>query len=200
MKLLSRHTSLALGLSLASLALPASAAAGDRDHDRIPDRWEKRHKLKVTSDDAAKDRDRDGLTNWGEYRAGTHPGKRDSDGDGRRDGREDADRDKLANAQEELFGYDPGDRDSDDDGIRDGKERGGVVTAYDGERITIRLVKGGVLKAALGPDLAGDCGEDEEDQLDDDCAPVITVGTRVHEAVVKYGKGGPIVIELELVE
>ena len=38
----------ALG-ALALLALPSVAAAKDRNHDRIPDRWEKRHHLSLTS-------------------------------------------------------------------------------------------------------------------------------------------------------
>ena len=50
----------ALG-ALALLALPSLAAAKDRNHDRIPDRWEKRHHLSLKVNQAARDQDRDHL-------------------------------------------------------------------------------------------------------------------------------------------
>ena len=37
-----------------------------------------------------------------------------------------------------MSGNDPTDRDSDGDGIKDGAEHGGVVTAFDGETVTVR--------------------------------------------------------------
>lgn len=60
---------LALG-AIALLALPGLAAAKDRNHDRIPDRWEKRHKLSLKVDQARKDQDRDHLRNLAEFKAG----------------------------------------------------------------------------------------------------------------------------------
>ncbi len=79
----------------AALALPAvGASAGartpDRDHDHMPDRWERAHGLKVARDDARRDRDRDGLRNLAEYRAGLDPRDADTDDDGVLDGAEDA--------------------------------------------------------------------------------------------------------------
>lgn len=81
--------------TLAALAVPAvgvgaSAPSRDRDHDRMPDRWERVHGLKVARDDARRDRDRDGLKNLAEYRAGLDPRDRDSDDDGVLDGAEEA--------------------------------------------------------------------------------------------------------------
>jgi hypothetical protein len=75
-----------------SLAAAAPAKARDRNHDRIPDRWEKRHHLSLKVKQARRDQDRDGLTNLGEYRAGLHPRDPDTDGDGTEDGDENAGR------------------------------------------------------------------------------------------------------------
>jgi len=80
---------LALG-ALALLAMPSLAAAKDRNHDRIPDRWEKRHKLSLTINQARRDQDRDHLRNRAEFLAGDNPRDRDSDDDGVMDGSEQA--------------------------------------------------------------------------------------------------------------
>jgi hypothetical protein len=79
----------ALGL-LALLALPGAAAAKDGNHDRIPDRWEKRHHLSTKVNQAHRDQDRDHLRNRAEFLAGDSPRDRDSDDDGVVDGDENA--------------------------------------------------------------------------------------------------------------
>lgn len=81
----------AVGL-LAALALPGAAAAkhGDRNGDRIPDRWEKRHHLSLNVSQAGRDQDGDHLRNRGEFLAGDNPRDRDSDDDGVMDGDENA--------------------------------------------------------------------------------------------------------------
>ncbi len=79
----------ALG-AIAMLALPAMAAAKDRNHDRIPDRWEKRHNLSLKVNQAGRDQDRDHLRNRAEFMAGDNPRSSDSDGDGIPDGEENA--------------------------------------------------------------------------------------------------------------
>jgi len=81
----------ALG-ALALLALPAaaSAKAKDRNHDHIPDRWEKRHKLSLKVNQARRDQDHDHLRNRAEFKAGTNPRDADSDNDGIKDGQENA--------------------------------------------------------------------------------------------------------------
>ena len=76
--------------ALALLALPSVAAAKDRNHDRIPDRWEKRHHLSLQVSQAGHDQDRDHLTNRGEFQAGDNPRDRDTDNDGVMDGNENA--------------------------------------------------------------------------------------------------------------
>jgi len=80
---------LALG-ALALLAMPSLAAAKDRNHDRIPDRWEKRHHLSLQTNQARLDQDRDHLRNRAEFLAGDNPRDRDSDDDGVMDGSEQA--------------------------------------------------------------------------------------------------------------
>ena len=72
-----------LTLLVAAAALTASPAlARKRDHDKLPDRWERKHHLNLERDDAGRDSDHDGLSNYREYRAHTNPRKRDSDRDG----------------------------------------------------------------------------------------------------------------------
>jgi hypothetical protein len=79
----------ALGL-VALLAAPSGAAAKDRNHDRIPDRWEKGHHLSLKVNQARRDQDRDGLRNRGEFLADDKPHDQDTDGDGTEDGDENA--------------------------------------------------------------------------------------------------------------
>jgi hypothetical protein len=75
---------------VAILAMPGTAAAKDRNHDRIPDRWEKRHHLSTRVNQARRDQDRDHLRNRAEFLAGTNPHDSDSDDDGIPDGEEHA--------------------------------------------------------------------------------------------------------------
>jgi hypothetical protein len=79
---------LAMGALL--LALPTIASARDRNHDNIPDRWERRHGLSLKLNQARKDQDRDALRNRGEFRARLDPHDADSDDDGIEDGDEGA--------------------------------------------------------------------------------------------------------------
>jgi hypothetical protein len=80
---------LALG-ALALLAMPSLAAAKDRNHDHIPDKWEKRHHLSLRENQARLDQDRDHLRNRAESLAGDNPRDRDSNDDGVMDGNENA--------------------------------------------------------------------------------------------------------------
>jgi hypothetical protein len=158
-----RNGLLSVVLTLIVAALPASPALARGDGDRLPAKWEKRHRLSLERDDARRDPDKDGLSNFGEYRAHTNPRKKDSDRDGRRDGREDYDRDRLRNAAEIRTGNDPGDADTDDDGVKDGREHAGRISALGGGSITIALAAGGSLTAKLGEDLWVECkSEDDE--------------------------------------
>jgi hypothetical protein len=86
----------------------------------LPAPWAKSHHLGAKQ--GARDGDKDGLSNWGEYRAGTNPRRRDSDRDGVSDALEDRDKDGLINADEVTAATDPRKRDSDGDRIADGRE------------------------------------------------------------------------------
>lgn len=84
-------TTLAAAISvIALLALPGVAAAKDRNHDHIPDRWEHQHHLSTRVNQAQRDQDHDGLHNRAEFLAGDNPRDRDSDNDGVVDGDENA--------------------------------------------------------------------------------------------------------------
>ena len=74
----------------ALLALPGVAAAHDRNHDGLPDGWEKAHNLSLKVKQGKKDQDRDGLRNRAEFKAGTNPRDADTDNDGVKDGQENA--------------------------------------------------------------------------------------------------------------
>ncbi|MEA2473475.1 MAG: hypothetical protein QOE06_1390 [Thermoleophilaceae bacterium] len=112
-----------------AMALPGAALAkkGDRDNDKMPDKWEVKHGLKVTKNDARKDADHDGLTNLKEFRAKTDPQNADTDNDGLDDG------------DEVNTNNNPHDGDSDNDGVRDGNEVNGTIASYDTATKTLTI-------------------------------------------------------------
>jgi hypothetical protein len=77
-------------LALLVAGFTGAAAAKDRNHDRIPDRWEKRFHLSLAVNQANRDQDRDRIDNLNEFREGTDPRDRDSDNDGIPDNQENA--------------------------------------------------------------------------------------------------------------
>ena len=77
-------------VAVLGLASSASAKSRDRNHDRIPDRWERVHHLSLKVNQAKKDQDRDGLKNRAEFKAHMNPRDKDSDNDGIKDGDENA--------------------------------------------------------------------------------------------------------------
>jgi Bacterial TSP3 repeat len=94
---------------LAYLAATVSAGAPrDRDHDRLPDRWERKHHLSTGKPSAKRDPDGDRLSNRREMRLRTHPRRADTDRDRLRDG-----------AEVRRFHTNPRKRDTDGDGFWD---------------------------------------------------------------------------------
>jgi hypothetical protein len=94
---------------LVYIATSATAAAPrDRDHDRLPDRWERNHQLSTAIPSAKRDPDSDRLSNRRELRLRTHPRRADSDRDRLRD-----------RAEVRRFHTNPRRRDTDGDGFRD---------------------------------------------------------------------------------
>jgi hypothetical protein len=152
-----------VALVLGGLVFAApNALAADRDHDGLPDRWEHKHHLSTTKKSANGDPDRDRVDNGNELREGTNPRDRDSDNDGRPDGREDRDRDHLSNAAEDRTANDPRDRDTDDDGIEDGAEQAGVVASFEDGVLVIDLANGGEVSGRVTADTEIECeGENE---------------------------------------
>jgi hypothetical protein len=71
-------------------ATGSARSGGDRNGDRIPDRWERAHHLSLKVNQAKRDQDHDGLRNRAEFLAGTDPRNDDSDDDGIEDGAEGA--------------------------------------------------------------------------------------------------------------
>jgi hypothetical protein len=118
----------AIVVVMACLGLTSTYSfAVDTDKDGLPDEWEGAHGLDSASaegrDGAQGDTDGDKVTNINEFRSGTDPSKRDSDGDGIDDYYEDPDGDWLpTGSEQDIYGTNPGDSDSDDDGLNDGPE------------------------------------------------------------------------------
>jgi hypothetical protein len=101
---------LVLFVALACLATPAAANAArrDRDHDRLPDRWEHKHHLSLKKKSAKGDPDHDRLSNLREFHLRTNPRKADTDGDGLKD-----------RAEVHRYRTNPRRRDTDGDGYSD---------------------------------------------------------------------------------
>ncbi len=75
-------------IAVLALTLAGPAAAKDRNHDKIPDKWEKRYNLSLKKKQGKRDQDKDGAKNRAEYKAKTSPREADTDGDGTPDGYE----------------------------------------------------------------------------------------------------------------
>jgi hypothetical protein len=102
----------------------------DRNHDGIPDKWEKRFHLSTTRNVAKADPDRDGLNNVGEFKSHTNPRKADTNGNGISDANDDTDGDGVDNQDELSQGTNPCNSDSNHDGVKDGHELSGTVVSF----------------------------------------------------------------------
>jgi hypothetical protein len=124
---------LLFGVVLAALlAVPGAAMAKsrDRDHDKLPDKWEHKFHLSTHKNSAKGDPDKDGLNNRGEFKARTNPRKADTDNDGVNDANDDQDDDGVDNVDEQHEGTNPRDSDTDNDGVEDGNEAAGTVDSF----------------------------------------------------------------------
>jgi hypothetical protein len=208
-----------------ALMLPGIAAAKDRNHDRIPDRWEKKHGLSLRVNQAHRDQDRDKLVNRQEWKSGDDPRDSDSDNDGTPDGQEDAGTiasfdgttltitlfhgqtvSGLVTDATEIK-CDNGDDNGDEDGDGHGGDNSGP--GHDGGDDDSGPGGGGDDKAAShsrakdggSDDDPGDDDQGDDDQGDDGhmCSTADLVpGAVVQEADLKLSNGDAVFDEIEL--
>src|SRR4051794_35625578 len=197
---------LALG-ALALLAMPSLAAAKDRNHDRIPDRWEKRHHLSLNTNQSRLDQDRDHLRNRAEFLADDNPRDRDSDDDGTMDGQEqagtitsfDAESGKLVIS---LFGGDTISGLVTEGTELECEDSSGASASSDGSEVGDD--NGGQGEIEPGDDNGGqgetEPGDDNGGQGEDaDCGTdALTAGRKVREADIRVRRGAATFREIEL--
>src|SRR3954471_20775957 len=170
---------LLFGVVLAALlAVPGAAMAKsrDRDHDKLPDKWEHKFHLSTHHKSGKGDPDRDGLNNRGEFKSKTNPRKRDTDRDGVNDADDDQDDDGVDNRDEMGEHTNPCDDDTDNDGIEDGDETAGTVDSFVADSanpgtgvLTIKLADGSTVSGKVDSSTEIECRAPRtEDAGDDD--------------------------------
>jgi hypothetical protein len=137
-------------LALASLLflIPAGAASAGAKKSKV-DAFAAKYHLEGTW--RTKDVDKDGLKNLKEFKLGTNPRKADTDGD------------KLKDGDEVTSGNNPRKADTDGDKVKDGAEHAGVITAFDGDTVTLRQFNGPKVTATLDTDCDAAASDDDED-------------------------------------
>jgi Bacterial TSP3 repeat len=148
----------------AMLLIASSAAAKDRNRDGISDRWEKKFDLSLKVDQANKDQDRDKVDNLNEFQEGTNPRDKDTDNDGVKDGREDGDHDGLNNQNEDASANMPDDPDTDNDGVEDGDEVVGTIASFQDPVLTIDLLGGGSVTGNVTASTRIQCRTEDEQE------------------------------------
>ncbi|HEU4803068.1 MAG TPA: hypothetical protein VFS73_07825 [Solirubrobacterales bacterium] len=206
-----RYLIAGLAAVVLALLLPAVASAKDRNHDRIPDRWERHHGLSLKVNQAKRDQDRDQLKNRQEWRSGNDPRDDDSDDDGIEDGDE---------GSGTIAAFDPATGeltinvmnggsvtgrvtdateikcdDGDDQGDEDGDGRGADDDGTDDHGHGDRVARSGDDDPVDDEDSSDDEGEGDESEctVDD-----LTVGATVHEAELEIEGGDAVWEEIEL--
>lgn len=186
---------LLIAIGLLALALPGAAAAKapDRNHDRIPDRWEKRHHLSTRVNQARRDQDRDRLRNRAEFEAGANPRNPDSDDDGIPDGEENAGTVTSFNATSGELTID----------LFNGGSISGLVTEEteiecDDHGSSASASDSGGSEDNSGPgSLNSGPGNDDEDE--NACGPeALLAGAVVHEAELELENGMALFEKVEL--
>lgn len=212
---------LAMALSVvASLVLASGALARDRNHDRIPDKWEKRHHLSLHHKQGRRDQDHDGLKNRGEFKSHLNPRDADTDNDGIEDGDEntgkveslegdvltislfngDTIKGKVTDETEikcdsdpfdDRHGHDRGEDDGDHHGDDHGDDDGGDDQGDDDN--------GDDNGDDDGPDAQAAHDHGDDDHGSEDCGTEALVeGTKVLEAELKISGGEAVWEEVEL--
>jgi hypothetical protein len=189
---------------LGVLILPSAASARDRNHDRIPDRWEKKHDLSLHVKQTRRDQDNDGLRNLAEFKSHTDPRDKDSDDDGIRDDDENAGTITAIDgatltittfAGDEVTGAvtDATEIECENEGDDEGDEDSSRTLAEHGDD------DGDNSGPGDGDDDHGDDDDQGEDDDEDECAPgALALGAKVEEAELKLTSAGAIWDEIEL--
>jgi hypothetical protein len=177
---------MALALAFAaSLMLASGTAAKDRNHDRIPDKWEKRHHLSLKHKQGRRDQDHDGLRNRGEWRARFDPRDADTDDDGVDDGDENT-----------------GKVESFEDGVL-------TISLFNGDTIKGAVTDDTEIECDDdadddhgdddGPDAVAAHHGDDDDEGNEDCGTeALVAGAKVLEAELKIRDGEAVWDEVEL--
>lgn len=202
------------GSALARKHTCPKSARVDRNHDRLPDRWECKHRLSLSVNQARHDQDHDGLNNRGEFQAEDNPRDADSDNDGVRDGAEHTG--TIAGPADATTGL-----------LTINLAGGGTVTARVVAGVTRIECENEPAAAAhasrdggssnggsnSGPGSGGDSAGDREtgddhgreneagdDRGNDDaqCSTALTAGRTVREAKVAVTSAGPVFLKIEL--
>jgi hypothetical protein len=184
-----------------------AAKKGDRNRDRIPDRWERRHGLSLKVNQARRDQDHDGLRTRAEYLARTDPRDDDSDNDGVEDGEEHAGTVTSFDGTTLVIRLFNGDEVSG--AIDDSTEvECHVASELDSAATTSSRAASSDDDEPgddQGDDDPGDQGDDDQgddDQGDDGehCGPdALQAGATVHEAELAATAGGKVWREVELI-
>ena len=173
---------------------------GDRNHDRIPDRWERANHLSLTVNQAKRDQDHDGLRNRAEFLAGDNPRDADTDDDGIDDGQEKAGTVVSFTSGVLVVHLFNGD---DVKGTVDGDTEIECENGHEATTTTARTADDGPGDDDQGDDDRGDDdqGDDEnDDEGEANCdASALTPGAIVKEAELKATAGGLVFREIELV-
>jgi hypothetical protein len=189
-------------LALLIAAFAGTAVAKDRNHDQIPDKWEKRYHLSLKVDQANKDQDHDTVGNLDEFQDGTSPRDADSDNDGVLDGN---DEQEGVDDQGDDEGANEPDDQGDDNDQAENEDNAGVIASFEGGVLTIDLNGGGQISGAVDSNTEIECqtadesevgdgsGDDEtpgdvEEPGENACTTDdLTQGTTVHEADLEGG-------------
>src|SRR3954451_4744589 len=152
MRLIKWLTTAAIAAALILIPASALAKGRDRDHDRMADKWEKKHHLNVHKNDARRDPDRDHVSNLSEFRHHTDPRKADTDDDGIDD-------------ENELRDHtNPRRDDSDADGVEDRDEIAGTIVSFQNGVLTIQLPGdgAGTVSGAVNGSTVVECDNDDD--------------------------------------
>ena len=155
-------------LALLIAAFAGTAVAKDRNHDQIPDKWEKRYHLSLKVDQANKDQDHDTVGNLDEFQDGTSPRDPDSDNDGVLDGN---DEQEGVDDQGDNEGANEPDDQGDDNDQGENEDNAGVIASFEGGVLTINLDGGGQVSGVVDSNTEIECQTADESEVGDDSGP-----------------------------